>query len=128
MGILDPPGFDNVSRRNSFEQLISNITNEQLNYHYNQNIFSWEMVCQTHELFQHSGLPFFEKILLKIQQDYKDEGIRMSNFDFKDNRNTLNAMLSKPDGLLAVIDEQSRLPDADMDSLLGQSLVSWPLS
>ena len=33
MGILDPPGFDDLSRKNSFEQLISNITNEQLAYH-----------------------------------------------------------------------------------------------
>lgn len=54
-----------------------------------------------------------------MQQDYKEEGIRMNNFDFKDNRITLNAMLSKPDGLLAVIDEQSRLPDSDVNSLLG---------
>ena len=44
MGILDPPGFDTTARRNSFEQLISNVTNEQLSYHYNQNMFSWEMV------------------------------------------------------------------------------------
>ena len=46
MGILDPPGFDSATRRNSFEQLISNITAEQLSYHYNQNIFSWEMVIE----------------------------------------------------------------------------------
>ena len=44
MGILDPPGFDDLSRKNSFEQLISNITNEQLAYHYNQHLFTWEMV------------------------------------------------------------------------------------
>ncbi|KAI9561650.1 hypothetical protein GHT06_012610 [Daphnia sinensis] len=94
MGILDPPGFDSASRRNSFEQLISNITNEQLSYHYNQNLFSWEM------------------------QDYKDEEIQMGKFAFRDNRSVLNAMLSKPDGLLAVIDEQSRSLDASDQTIL----------
>lgn len=43
----------------------------------------------------------------------------MGSFSFKDNRETLNAMLSKPDGLLAVIDEQSRMADSDPDTLLG---------
>ena len=43
----------------------------------------------------------------------------MENFSFKDNRETLNAMLCKPDGVLAVIDEQSRTADGDADSLSG---------
>jgi myosin heavy subunit len=43
----------------------------------------------------------------------------MGKFAFRDNRNILNAMLSKPDGLLAVIDEQSRAPDATDESILG---------
>ncbi len=43
----------------------------------------------------------------------------MGGFSFKDNRDTLNAMLSKPEGLLAVIDEQSRAPDANVETLAG---------
>jgi myosin heavy subunit len=43
MGILDPPGFDYVPRKNSFEQFFSNLMNEQMLFHYNQNVFSWEM-------------------------------------------------------------------------------------
>jgi myosin heavy subunit len=53
-----------------------------------------------------------------VQQDYKDEEIRMGKFAFRDNRNILNAMLSKPDGLLAVVDEQSRAPDSTDASIL----------
>jgi myosin heavy subunit len=43
MGILDPPGFDYVPRKNSFEQFFSNLMNEQMLFHYNQNVFNWEM-------------------------------------------------------------------------------------
>jgi hypothetical protein len=43
----------------------------------------------------------------------------MGKFAFRDNRNVLNAMLSKPDGLLSVVDEQSRAPDASDESILG---------
>jgi len=42
----------------------------------------------------------------------------MGKFAFRDNRNILNAMLSKPDGLLAVVDEQSRAPDSTDASIL----------
>lgn len=55
MGILDPPGFDPMPRKNSFEQLISNTVNEQLAFHYNQTIFVREMVEET------SYFPFDER-------------------------------------------------------------------
>ena len=44
MGVLDPPGFDVSTRRNTFDHLLTNIVNEQLLYHYNQNVFAWEIV------------------------------------------------------------------------------------
>lgn len=44
----------------------------------------------------------------------------MGKFAFRDNRSVLNAMLSKPDGLLSVIDEQSRAPDANDQTILGK--------
>ena len=46
----------------------------------------------------------------------------MEDFDFKDNHPMVMAMLAKPDGLLAIIDEQSRSSTADVNILAGESL------
>ena len=50
----------------------------------------------------------------------------MGKFSFRDNRNILNAMLSKPDGLLAVIDEKSRASDATDESILSSIDLNLP--
>lgn len=84
IGLLDPPGFDPAGKNMAFEQLFNNITNEQLNYHYCQSIFVQEL------------------------QECQEEGIETAKFKFNDNRETMNAMLAKPDGLLALIDDHSR--------------------
>ena len=44
MGVIDPAGFDTNMRKNSFEQLIYNVVNEQMAYHYNQCVFVDEIV------------------------------------------------------------------------------------
>lgn len=87
VGLLDIFGFENFPR-NSFEQLCINIANEQIQYYFNQHIFTWE------------------------QQEYMAEGIPVDLVEFSDNRPVLDMLLSRPLGLLALLDEESRFPRA----------------
>ncbi|XP_020280531.1 myosin-IIIb-like isoform X2 [Pseudomyrmex gracilis] len=93
IGLLDIFGFENFPR-NSFEQLCINIANEQIQYYFNQHIFTWE------------------------QQEYMAEGIPVDLVEFSDNRPVLDMLLSKPMGLLALLDEESRFPRATNRSLI----------
>lgn len=94
IGLLDIFGFENFPK-NSFEQLCINIANEQIQYYFNQHIFTWE------------------------QQEYMAEGIPVDLVEFSDNRPVLDMLLSKPMGLLALLDEESRFPRATNRSLIG---------
>lgn len=96
IGLLDIFGFENFPR-NSFEQLCINIANEQIQYYFNQHIFTWE------------------------QQEYMAEGIPVDLVEFSDNRPVLDMLLSKPMGLLALLDEESRFPRATNKSLIGKT-------
>ncbi|XP_059045349.1 myosin-IIIb-like isoform X2 [Achroia grisella] len=93
IGILDIFGFENFTR-NSFEQLCINIANEQIQYYFNQHIFTWE------------------------QQEYMAEGVPVDLVEFSDNRPVLDMLLSRPIGLLALLDEESRFPRATDRSLI----------
>ncbi|XP_063883342.1 myosin-IIIb-like isoform X3 [Scylla paramamosain] len=93
VGLLDIFGFENFNT-NSFEQLCINIANEQIQYFFNQHIFTWE------------------------QQEYMSEGIEVDIIEFADNRPVLDMFLAKPLGLLALLDEESRFPKATDQSLV----------
>ncbi|PSN47190.1 hypothetical protein C0J52_07874 [Blattella germanica] len=93
VGLLDIFGFENFPR-NSFEQLCINIANEQIQYYFNQHIFTWE------------------------QQEYMAEGIPVDLVEFSDNRPVLDMLLSRPMGLLALLDEESRFPRSTDRSLV----------
>ncbi|XP_077997309.1 myosin-IIIb-like [Glandiceps talaboti] len=93
IGILDIFGFENFDL-NSFEQLCINIANEQIQYYFNQHIFAWE------------------------QQEYLSEGIDADLITYEDNRPLLDMFLQKPMGMLALLDEESRFPEATDQTLV----------
>ncbi|CAM4535801.1 unnamed protein product [Lepidochelys kempii] len=87
VGILDIFGFENFTR-NSFEQLCINIANEQIQFYFNQHIFALE------------------------QMEYQNEGIDATTVEYEDNRPLLDMFLQKPMGVLSLLDEESRFPQA----------------
>ncbi|KAM8934081.1 myosin-IIIb [Pelodytes ibericus] len=93
VGILDIFGFENF-KRNSFEQLCINIANEQIQFYFNQHIFALE------------------------QLEYQSEGIDAALVKYEDNRPLLDTFLQKPMGLLSLLDEESRFPQATDQTLV----------
>ncbi|XP_056592476.1 myosin-IIIb [Triplophysa dalaica] len=87
IGILDIFGFENFTV-NRFEQLCINLANEQLQYFFNHHIFLME------------------------QKEYKQEGIEWETIVYKDNKPILDLFLTKPIGILSLLDEQSAFPQA----------------
>lgn len=83
ISILDMFGFECLSR-NRFEQLMINSLNEQLQYHYNQRMFTFEMVEQEEEQIPHT------------------------NYKFHDNKTTVDHLMTKPYGLFFLIDDATR--------------------
>uniref|UniRef100_A0A8C2FTG5 non-specific serine/threonine protein kinase n=1 Tax=Cyprinus carpio TaxID=7962 RepID=A0A8C2FTG5_CYPCA len=93
IGILDIFGFENF-KRNSFEQLCINIANEQIQFYFNQHIFAWE------------------------QDEYLNEDVDARVIEYEDNRPLLDLFLQKPMGMLALLDEESRFPQATDQTLV----------
>lgn len=94
IGLLDIFGFE-AFQVNSLEQLCINITNEQLQFLFNQHVFTWE------------------------QQEYMAEGIDIEVVQYADNRPILELCLGKPLGILSLTDEESRFPRATDYTLIG---------
>uniref|UniRef100_A0A3P8PEL0 non-specific serine/threonine protein kinase n=1 Tax=Astatotilapia calliptera TaxID=8154 RepID=A0A3P8PEL0_ASTCA len=93
VGILDIFGFENF-KKNSFEQLCINIANEQIQFYFNQHIFALE------------------------QMEYQSEEVDASLVEYEDNRPILDMFLQKPMGLLSLLDEESRFPQATDQTLV----------
>ena len=85
IGILDIFGFE-IFKKNSFEQLCINFTNEKLQQLFNQSTFTKE-----------------EKL-------YRDERIRFDHVPYIDNQPVLDLIENKPVGVLPSIDEELRMP------------------
>nr|AHX26704.1 chitin synthase [Owenia fusiformis] len=87
IGILDMSGFENF-KTNRFEQLCINVANEQLQYFFNEHIFSQE------------------------QRAYEGDGIDWTRLKYENNGPLLDLFLSKPVGIFAYLDEDSKFPKA----------------
>nr|XP_045726075.2 myosin-IIIa-like [Mirounga angustirostris] len=96
IGILDIFGFENF-KKNSFEQLCINIANEQIQYYFNQHVFTWE------------------------QNEYLNEGVNARVIEYEDNLPLLDMFLQKPMGLLSLLDEESQFPKATDQTLVACS-------
>ncbi|TDH67104.1 hypothetical protein CCR75_007928 [Bremia lactucae] len=85
IGVLDIFGFESF-QRNDFEQLLINYTNEVLQATFNNQVFIAEM-----EL-------------------YKREGITVGKIKWPDNRECVDLIASKPNGILCVLDAEAMNP------------------
>jgi myosin-5 len=92
IGVLDIFGFE-CFVNNSFEQLCINYTNETLQQQFNQYIFKLEQV------------------------EYQNEKIEWSFIEFPDNQDCLDLIEHKLNGILAMIDDECRLPKAADEKL-----------
>eukprot|EP01038_Epipyxis_sp_PR26KG_P004894 gene4894-6853_t len=92
IGVLDIFGFE-CFLHNSFEQLCINYTNETLQQQFNQYIFKME------------------------QKEYETEKIEWSFISFPDNQDCLDLIEHKTNGILAMIDDECRLPKATDEKL-----------
>jgi len=99
IGILDIYGFENV-QNNSFEQLCINVTNEQLQYYFNQHIFKSEL------------------------EEYEREGVPSRDVSFVDNLPLIELFL-EPQGLFAKLDDESKFPQGSDQSLVDKMRESF---
>lgn len=95
IGVLDIFGFESF-KNNSFEQLCINYTNETLQQQFNQYIFKME------------------------QQEYQKEKIEWSFIEFPDNKDCLELIEHKVNGLLAMLDDECKLPKSSDEKFAGR--------
>ncbi|CAF3727220.1 unnamed protein product [Adineta steineri] len=100
ISILDIFGFENF-KSNSFEQLCINLTNEHMQRFLNQHIYDLE------------------------NYDCQQEGIDTVDINYTDNHLVIETFLNKHSGILAILDEESRFPQAT-DQTLATKLHHGP--
>jgi myosin heavy subunit len=97
IGILDIFGFE-IFKKNSFEQLCINFTNEKLQQFFNQYTFKKEELL------------------------YQSENIKFDHISYIDNQPVLDLIENKPSGLLPLLDEEVKMPKGSdkswMDKLI----------
>jgi len=94
IGVLDIYGFEHF-QKNSFEQFCINYANEKLQQEFNQHVFKLE------------------------QDEYVAEKIEWSFIDFNDNQPCID-MIESRFGILALLDEECRLPSGSDKSLISK--------
>jgi myosin-5 len=100
IGVLDIFGFECFTS-NSFEQLCINYTNETLQQQFNQYIFKLE------------------------QQEYQKEKIEWSFIEFPDNKDCLELIEHKLNGILAMLDDECRLPMSSDEKFAGRMYKAY---
>ncbi|KAH7318021.1 myosin 5 [Rhizoctonia solani] len=96
IGVLDIYGFEHF-KKNSFEQFCINYANEKLQQEFNAHVFKLE------------------------QEEYVREQINWTFIDFSDNQPCIDIIEGKL-GVLALLDEESRLPSGTDQSFLTKLL------
>jgi len=89
-GVLDIFGFESFAI-NSFEQLCINFTNEALQQQFNKFIFKLE------------------------QEEYERENISWAFISFPDNQDCLDTIISRPQGILTMLDDECKLGQRGSD-------------
>lgn len=85
IGVLDIFGFESFER-NDFEQLLINYANEALQATFNQQVFIAE------------------------QELFVQEGIEVGEIIWPDNRECIDLISSKPNGILPLLDAEAKMP------------------
>ncbi|XP_050526951.1 neither inactivation nor afterpotential protein C [Daktulosphaira vitifoliae] len=81
--LMDMFGFE-CFRQNNLEQLFVNCLNEQMQYHFIQKTFTWEL------------------------QDMDDERIESYGFQYLNNKPIIDALMNNPEGIFYVFDEAAK--------------------
>ncbi|KAJ2467892.1 Myosin type-2 heavy chain 1 [Coemansia sp. RSA 2322] len=98
IGVLDIYGFEHFER-NSFEQFCINYANEKLQQNFNRHVFKLE------------------------QEEYQREQLANWTFvDFQDNQPCIDLIEGRPMGVLALLDEESRLQQGS-DQAFAEKLI-----
>lgn len=92
VAVLDIFGFENF-KRNEFEQMFINTANEKLQHYFIEHIFTYEI------------------------RELQEEGIRAPKVEYTTNVDQVELLLGQR-GIFALLDEQTKVPNADDKSTL----------